>query len=151
MILSQLDNILNDFSYTLRQRGMNIQNYMQMTGQDERTLAAQFRPQAETNTKCGIIFDKIVKLEGLELDEGELNAEYARLAETYRMGEEEIRKSVPEKSLAHDLLALKASKLITSTAVRLDKPEEETAPEVKVKPKAKKTVAKKSTKSQEEE
>jgi trigger factor len=149
MFTSQLDNILNDFSHNLRQRGMNIQGYMQMTGMDEQALAAQFRPQAETHTKCGLIFDKIVKLENLELAEGELEAEYTRLSETYRVGEEEIKKSVSEKSLTHDLLALKASKLITSTATKLDKPEEPPAEE-KPKPKAKKPAAKKKTQAKEE-
>jgi trigger factor len=149
MIQQQVENLISEFSYTLRQRGMNLQGYMQMTGLDEQALIAQFRPQAEKHTKCGLIFDKIVKIENIELDEGEIDAEYARLAELHRMGEEETRGAIPEKSLSHDLLALKASKLITSTAVKLDKPEEKT-PEEKPKPKAKKPAAKKKTQPKEE-
>jgi trigger factor len=145
MFQQQLDNIVSDFSYNLRQRGMNIQNYMQMMGLDEEGLIAQFRPQAENHTKCGLIFDKIVKLEGLELSEGELEAEYARLAELYRISADEVKKSVSEKTLTSDLLALKASKLITETATVLDKPEDE------VKPAAKKAAARKKTAKKEEE
>ncbi|MDR0325589.1 MAG: trigger factor [Oscillospiraceae bacterium] len=138
MIQQQLDNILSDFSHSLRQRGMNVQQYMQITGTDESALIAQFRPQAENHTKCSLIFDKIVQLENLKLDDGELDAEYKRLAEMYTIKEDEARKSIPEKSLTHDLLALKASKLITETAVKLDKPEE-----AKEEPKPKKPAAKK--------
>jgi trigger factor len=123
MISQRLESIITDFSYSLRQRGMDLEGYMRMTGMDEKMFVAQFRPQAEKQTKCGIIFDKIVKLENIELAEGELDAEYARLAEMYKMSEEETRRSVNAKSLGSDLLALKASKIITDTAVRLDKPE----------------------------
>ena len=147
MIQQRLENIVNDFSYSLRQRGMNLQSYMQMAGLDERALLEQFRPQAENHTKCGLVFDKIVELENLELSEGELDAEYARLAELYSMNADETRKAVGEKSLTRDLLALKASKLITGSAVRLDKPEEEEAAKPQPKPKtpAKTPAAKKST------
>jgi trigger factor len=143
MFQKQLENVINDFSYTLRQRGMNLQSYMQIAGMDEKAMVENFRPQAENHCKCGLIFDKIVKLENITLDDGELDAEYKRLAETYKTDEAEIRKSIPEKGLTHDLLALKAAKLITDTAVRLDKPEaEETEKPKKAAPK-KKTAAKK--------
>jgi trigger factor len=144
MIQKHLEDIINDFSYNLRQRGMNIQQYMQMAGMDGPKLAENFRPQAETHCKTSLIFDKIAKLEKLQLDEGELDAEYARLAEMYRMEESEVRKSVREKSLTRDLLALKASKLITETAIKLDKPEvSEEKKEPKEKPAPKKAAPKK--------
>jgi trigger factor len=145
MYLRQLDDLLNDFSRSLSQRGMSLQAYMQSSGMTEEALIAQFRPQAEGHTKCGLIFDKIAKLENLELEEGELESEYKRLAELYRMDDEAIRKSIQEKALINDLLALKASKIITATATKLDKPEgpiAETAEDAEA-PKPKKTPAKK--------
>jgi trigger factor len=136
---------------------MNIQTYMMSQGIDEEALIEQFRPQAENHAKCGLIFDKVAKLENLELDEGELDAEYTRLAGLHHMDEADVRKSVREKSLINDMLALKASKLIMDTAIKLDAPEEpadeaaETAPvqrdhpskEGNEKPPAKKPAAKK--------
>jgi trigger factor len=154
LVLRQLDDLLHDFSRNLGQRGMNVQMYLQSSGMTQEALIAQFRPQAEGHTRCGLIFDKIAKLEKLELAEGELDAEYKRLAGMYRMDEAEVRKNVPEKSLTHDLLALKASKIVTETAVKLDKPEEEPAEGVSEEPKpkaAKKPAAKKPAKKKEED
>ncbi|MDR0293062.1 MAG: trigger factor [Oscillospiraceae bacterium] len=151
IIQRHLEDILNDFAGNLRQRGMELQTYMRVTGTDGKALAEQFRPQAENHAKCSLIFDKIAKLENLSLGEGELDGEYARLAEMYGMAEAEVRRSVPEKSLTRDLLALKASKLITETAVRLDAPEEPPpgsgAPEEESKPK--KPAAKKAAPAKE--
>jgi trigger factor len=141
LIMRHLDDLINDFARSLNQRGMNIQTYMQSHGMDEEALIAQFRPQAENHTKCGLIFDKIAKLENLELGEGELDAEYTRLAGMYRMDEAEVKRSVPEKTITHDMLALKASKLITETAVKLDLPEEEPETAEAAKPKADKKPA----------
>jgi trigger factor len=150
LIQKHLEDILNDFSYSLRQRGMNIQHYMQMTGTDGPKLSENFRPQAENHAKSSLIFDKIVKLENLQLAEGELDAEYARLAEMYRVDVDEVRKSVPEKNLSRDLLALKASKLITDTAVKLDKPEAPPA-EADEEPKPKKAAPKKKAATKKKE
>ena len=144
IIQKHLEDIINDFSYNLRQRGMNIQQYMQIAGMDEKAMIDNFRPQAENHAKSSLIFDKIVKLENLTLAEGELNEEYTRLAEMYKIGEEEVRQSIPEKNLTKDLLALKASKLITESAIKLDKPEEAEA-----EPKPKKAVPKKKTETEE--
>jgi len=144
IIQKHLEDIINDFSYNLRQRGMNIQQYMQIAGMDEKAMIDNFRPQAENHAKSSLIFDKIVKLENLTLAEGELNEEYTRLAEMYKIGEEEVRQSIPEKNLTKDLLALKASKLITESAIKLDKPEETEA-----EPKPKKAVPKKKTETDE--
>lgn len=149
-----LDDILNDFSFRLRRQGMDINTYMQMTGMNAEAFTAQFRPQAETNAKCSLIFDKVAQLEGLQLEEGELDAEYARLAELYQKSEVDVRESIPEKPLTHDLLALKASKLITSSAIKLDTPPEKTEPKPEsaeeAKPKKKAPPKKKSAKMAEE-
>ncbi len=154
LIAKRLEEIINDFAYRLRMQGMDINTYMQMTGMTGETLTAQFRPQAETHTKCGLIFDKIAELEGLKLEEGELDAEYARLAELYQEDIEKVRENIPEKPLTRDLLALKASKLITSSAIKLDtppeKPETEPAPEPAPKPKKKAAPRKKAAKPAEE-
>ncbi|MDR1669453.1 MAG: trigger factor [Oscillospiraceae bacterium] len=153
------EDLINDFSYRLQQRGMNLETYMKITDTNEEAMLAQFRPQAEINAKTSLIFDKIAKLEGLRLDDGEADAEYARLAELFQTSLDEVRERIPEKSLTKDLLSLKASKLITATAVKLDTPPEPPAPPAdeqgenpaaEVKPKKKAPAKKKAAKQEEE-
>ncbi|MDR1691845.1 MAG: trigger factor [Oscillospiraceae bacterium] len=122
MVARQVEDLINDFGIRLRRQGLDIEGYMRYSGIDQQALIGQFYPQAETNTKVSLIFDKIAKLEGLTLDEGELDAEYDRLAELHKA--DNVRELIPGKALTNDLLALKASKLIMETAVRLDTPPE---------------------------
>lgn len=122
MIDSQLENIMQDFNYRLSSQGLDINTYMQITGMSPRELQEQYRPLAERQVKSGLIFDKVAELEGFQISEDELETEYNRLAGVYNRTVDEVKKAISEKSLKHDLLALKASTFLTESAVAISTP-----------------------------
>ena len=80
-----------------------------------------FRPQAEKQVQIRLALEKIVELEALDATEEELDAEFAKMAENYKMDVEQIKKYVPAEQLKQDLLVNKAIDLVKNTAVVTEK------------------------------
>lgn len=120
MIEEQLSSILQDFSYRLSMQGLELSQYLQYTGQSFEDLQAVHRETAKRHVMCELAFHKIAVSEGFEVPQEEIDEEFTKLAERYKMDEKKIREAISEKSLKRDLLGLKGSKFLMENAVKLD-------------------------------
>ena len=101
-----------------------------------------------------LALEKIVELEGLTATEEEISAEYEKVAANYGIEAEQVKASIPEKDIIHDIALNKAVDLVKASAVITDvekKTEKEEKKAPAKKPAAKKTAAKKTTKKAETE
>lgn len=117
MYTHRVDDSVRDFDYRLQSQGLNLQMYMQYTGMDMDAFRAGFREQAEKQVKLRLALEKIVKLENIEPSEEEIEAEYAKCADQYKMDVERVKKLIPAKELAKDLAVGKAMELVKDSAV----------------------------------
>lgn len=117
MYTHRVDDSVRDFDYRLQSQGLNLQMYMQYTGMDMDAFRAGFREQAEKQVKLRLALEKIVKLENIEPSEEEIEAEYAKYADQYKMDVERVKKLIPAKELAKDLAVGKAMELVKDSAV----------------------------------
>ena len=76
------------------------------------TMRKAFRPAAEKQAKVDVTLQAIVKAEGLEVSDEEVEAEYQSLADTYQMELEKVKALAGADSLRQDLLVRKAAKLV---------------------------------------
>ncbi|MCL1819346.1 MAG: trigger factor [Oscillospiraceae bacterium] len=117
MIEERLVSIMQDFGYRMSMQGIDVERYAQLTGMDIDTMREQQRPSAERQVKCDLAFRKVAELEGIEISDDEMNEEYAKLSESYRMDLEEVRRAIPEKTMKRDMMVMKGSKLVMDNAV----------------------------------
>lgn len=101
----------------LQSQGLNLQTYMQYTGMDMDAFRAGFREQAEKQVKIRLALEKIASLENIAPSDEELEAEYAKYAEQYKMDVEKIKSLIPSAELSKDLAVGKAMEMIKETAV----------------------------------
>lgn len=118
---NRVDSMVQDFDYRLQSQGMNLQTYLQYTGMDMDAFRKTFRPQAEKQVQIRLALEKIVELEGLDASAEELEAEFIKLADNYKMDVEQVKKYVPADQLKQDLLVNKAIDLVKTTAVVTEK------------------------------
>ena len=121
MYENRVDSMVQDFDYRLQSQGMNLETYLKYTGMDMDAFRKTFRPQAEKQVQIRLALEKIVELEALDATEEELDAEFAKMAENYKMDVEQIKKYVPAEQLKQDLLVNKAIDLVKNTAVVTEK------------------------------
>ena len=117
MFEAETENYLRDYDTRLRQSGLDLKTYMQYTGMTLDTIRAQLRPQAEKQVKLRLALESIAKAEALAVTEKETEAEYERIAGTYGVALDEVKKMIASEDINADLLVAKAMKFVKDNAV----------------------------------
>lgn len=117
MFEAECENQLRDFDGRLRMQGMDLNTYFKYTGLDLDAMRAQFRPRAESFVKIRLALEKIAEIENIEISEEEVEAEYARMTEDFKMELDQVKGMVPAESVIQDLKAKKAMDLVKANAV----------------------------------
>ena len=123
MVETQLDRVAEDFSYRLAMQGMEFESYLKMTGMTMEQFRAVFTPQALRQVKIRLALEKVAELEGMDITEEDLNAEFDKLAENNKMDIEKVKELLAAEDLKGDMLCQKANDFILANAVAVAKKE----------------------------
>lgn len=121
MYENRVTESVREFEYRLQAQGLNLQTYLQYTGMNDEDFRKGFREQAERAVKVRLALEKIAAVEGIVPTEEDLEAEFAKYAEQYKMEVEKIKSFIPKEELAKDLAVTKAMDLVKETAVKPQK------------------------------
>ena len=116
MIESQIDSIVQDFGYRIQMQGMTLDQYLKMTGTEPGAFRAMFREQAERQVKTRLALEKVAELENIAVSDTELDEEYAKMAEQYKMDVEKVKSFVAADALREDLKVSNALELVKKHA-----------------------------------
>ena len=116
MIDAQVDTIVQDLGYRLQMQGMGLEQYLKMTGTEMGAFRAMFQSQAERQVKTRLALQKVVELEGITVSDTELEEEYAKMAEQYKMEVEKVKAIVSKEALEGDLKISNALEFIKKNA-----------------------------------
>lgn len=83
MVEAQVENELNDFGYRLQMQGLDLEQYLQLTGSDAEGMKDQFRPMAEKRVNSDLVLEAIAEKEEFEVTEEDIDEELNLLAEQY--------------------------------------------------------------------
>lgn len=67
------------------QSGMNLEQYLSITGQSEEDLDKTLRVEADKNIRTVLIMEKVAELEELQVTPEEIDFEIAKIADAYKM------------------------------------------------------------------
>lgn len=148
MFENEVEAMIQDYSYRMQSQGISMEMYMKYTGMTMENFKEQFKPQAESQVKLQLALEKIVELENITATEEDVEAEYAKLAEAYKMEVEKIKEAIQSEMLKKDIAVNKAVALVRENAKITEKAEGEEKPK---KAPAKKTAAKKTEEKAEGE
>lgn len=117
MFKHKIEEIIREFEYRLQAQGLDTRSYMQYTGLDEEGFKNTFRPQAEQQIKLRLALEKISKLENIVPSKEDIEAEYKKVADMYKMEVEKIKNLIPEAELIKDIAVEKAVELVKNSAI----------------------------------
>lgn len=83
MIEAQVENELNDFGYRLQMQGLNLEQYLELTGSDAEGMKDQFRPMAEKRVSSDLVLEAIAEKEKIEVSDEDIDEELNLLADQY--------------------------------------------------------------------
>lgn len=114
---NQVNDMLREFDMRLRSQGMDMTTYLQYTGMDADAVKAMYKPEAEKRVKLRLALQAIAKKENLTADENDIENEYNKLAEAYKMDVEKVKAAISAEGLAEDIMVDKAMQFVRDNAV----------------------------------
>ena len=117
MIDEELDQEMERMDYELRSQGASLQAYAQMMGGDMNAIRNSLRPSAQAAVRTNVLLDDVAAAENIEVSEEECEEEYKKLAESYKMELDDVKKALNADGLKSDLKLRKAARLIADSAV----------------------------------
>ncbi|MBR2707300.1 MAG: trigger factor [Mogibacterium sp.] len=142
MIAGEIDNMLYDMNQNLAAQGLGLQQYMEWTGKTIEEVREETKPEAEKRVKTRILLKNIIRQEGLEAGDDEIQDLMKEFGEQYGMTIDQVKEMAgaeTEKYFKEDAQTKKAIDLIFDNA-------KQTAPE-----KEKKAAPKKTKKAEKED
>ena len=119
MYENQVNDMMRDFEMRLRQQGMNIdmKTYMQYMGMEESTVREMYREEAEKKVKLRLALQSIAAKENVEVTDADIEDEYSKMAEAYKMDVKQVKAAIPADSLSEDIKVQKALDIVKNSAV----------------------------------
>lgn len=120
MLKTQAEQMVDEFAQRLQMQGLSMDQYMQFTGSTVDALVEQSKPQALKRIQSRLVLEAVAAAENLEATDEELEAEYARMAEQYKMEVDKLKElfsDADKKNIKEDLAIQKAVDLVTEAAV----------------------------------
>lgn len=110
IILNEAASLEENLKKQVEQQGLSFEQYLEITGSKEEDLKKTYHQQAENNIKDFLVSEEIAKAEKLTVSDEDMNAEIKKIAEQYKMKEEEVR-SVLAKNMDQWKENLRAKKI----------------------------------------
>lgn len=117
MFENQANEMVREFDMRLRSQGLDMNTYMQYMGMDPNSLTDMYKDEAEKRVKLRLALETVAVKENIEVSSDDLEEEYKKIAENYKMEVEQVKASIPEESLTEDIKVEKALNLVKDNAI----------------------------------
>ncbi len=124
LIDAEMEASLHNMAHSLEQQGIDLANYLQITGQDQETFIAEVRERAVGAIKTRILLEGIASREEISVEEEELTGAIEGLAAQSGQEVDEVKVALAQSgqvvALAGDILRRKALNHILEQASPVD-------------------------------
>ena len=154
MVELQAERMMEQFKQQLASQGIHFDQYLKMTNTAEADFRKQAQGPAADQVKMDLAVEAIIKAEGLEASDEDVESEMKSVAEKYGMDLDAVKKYLRPEDVKEQVIREKVVKLVADSAVAVapaeEKAELEAEGEVVEKKAAKKAPAKKPAKKDAE-
>jgi trigger factor len=124
LIDAEMDSVFHRFAHRLETQGIELDRYLEITGQDRDRFVEDLRSQAALNLRSRILLEAVAEHEGIEVDSEELEDAITALAAAARVPTGEYRTALQdggqEDALSGDILRRKAVDRLVELAAAVD-------------------------------
>ena len=131
MVEFQAEKMVDGFKQQLMSQGIPFDQYVKMTGMTVEAIKADAMEPARQQVRMDLAVEAIIKAEGLEVSDDEVEAEFKKLSETYSMDMEMVKKYLPAEQVKEQVMREKVIKVVADSAKALAPTKEEKTEEEK--------------------
>ena len=101
MIESEIDKMVQDFSYRLMYQGIKLEEYLQYMRTSMEQFRSQFRASATERVMSTLVIEKIVRTEKIKAEPEEIDVKVAEQAKSVGKTAEEYKKGMDPRQLEY--------------------------------------------------
>lgn len=116
MIDREVDMQMRQFANRMASQGIGLEQYMQLTGQTVESMRGALKVTAERDVKIRLVLEKIAELEGVIIDQEEIDAEYNKFATEMNTTVDQLVSDYATETISKDLALQKAFDLVRANA-----------------------------------
>ena len=100
MIDAQVDNMLRETAQRMQSQGLSMDLYMKYTGMTADQMKDQMRPEAVKRIQTRLVLEAVVKAENITASDEDVDAQFDKMAEAYKMEKDQIKGMFGEEQIA---------------------------------------------------
>lgn len=119
MIDTQVNQMAQDFAQRIQQQGLSMEQYFQFTGMTLDKMQEEMKPQALKRIQTRLVLEKIAEVENIQPTDEEVEEEFKKMADAYKMEVEKIKELLGDRELEQmkkDMAVQKAVTLVADEA-----------------------------------
>lgn len=123
IITGEMEEVLHRFSHSLSEQGIEMENYLEISGQSQEDFVADLRKTATRNVQTELMLDAIADDAGLVVGDEEMDEILDGIGESEGKSAADIRETLTDgqkKKLTSDILRQKAHEELMKAAVPMD-------------------------------
>ncbi len=121
---AEMDSVFHRFAHRLETQGVEFDQYLALTGQNQETFLTDIRSQADLNLKTRVLLEAVAESEEVTVEDSEMNEMVEQLATASEMEVSDYKKALTEggqeNALSGDILRRKAVDRLLELAVPVD-------------------------------
>ncbi len=117
MVDDEVDAQVRDFEYRLQSQGASLDLYCKYTGMTVEQMKENFKEGAARTVKIRLAIKAVVKSQKIKATAKDIEAEYKRIAEGYKIEVEKVKEAVKPEQLTDDITFRKAIDFVVSKAI----------------------------------
>ena len=91
MIEDQIDSMLRDMEMRMMYQGMKLDDYFKYTGQTREQVREMYKPTAEERVRTQLVIEAVMKAEGIQATDEEIDAEISKYADQNKKSLDEFK------------------------------------------------------------
>ena len=116
MIELQAQQLVDGFKQQLAAQGIPYDQYLKMTGMEEAKIMADAKEPAANQVKMDLAIRAIIKAEGLEVSDEEVETEMKNVADKYGMDLDTVKKYLRAEDVKEQVMREKVIKVVADSA-----------------------------------
>lgn len=123
MVDEEVNGMLNDYVRRLESQGISFKQYAEITGMTAEKIGEQMKPQALKRIQTRLVLEAVVKAENITASDEDVDAQFDKMAEAYKMEKDQIKGMFGEEQIAQlkeDLAVQKAIDFLVAEAKFVD-------------------------------
>lgn len=101
MVETEIDGMVQEFSYRLMYQGLKLEEYLKYMGQELSDFRAQFRDQARNRVLSQLVISKIIDVEGIGVKPGQLDEKITEQAQSVGKTYEEYKENIDPRQVEY--------------------------------------------------